>query len=46
MKTVGKVFKKEKKPTKKEIMEILKEKGIEFDEKATAEELRALIPEK
>lgn len=44
MKTVGKVFKKEKKLTKKEVMAILVEKGIEFDEKATADELRALIP--
>lgn len=44
MKTVGKVFKKEKKLKKTEIIEILTEKGIDFDEKATVDELKALIP--
>lgn len=44
MKTVGKVFKKEKRASKKEIIAILTEKGIDFDEKATADELKALIP--
>lgn len=36
--------KKEKKITKKEVIEILKAKGIEFDEKASLEELKGLIP--
>lgn len=36
--------KKDKKLSKKETIEILKEKGIEFDEKASVEELRKLIP--
>lgn len=36
--------KKEKKLSKKEIIEILEEKGIEFDKNATVEELRKLIP--
>lgn len=44
MKTVGKVFEKEKKLTKKEIIAILTEKGIDFDEKSTVDELKALIP--
>lgn len=44
MKTVGKVFKKEKKLTKREIIAILEEKGIDFDEKTTVDELKALIP--
>lgn len=46
MRTIGKKFEKPtKKPTKKEIVELLKEKGIDFDEKAGAEELLKLIPE-
>lgn len=44
MKTVGKVFEKEKKLTKKEIISILTEKGIDFDERATVDDLKALIP--
>lgn len=34
-----------KKPTKKEVIEKLKELGIEFDEKAKVDELIALLPE-
>lgn len=46
MRTVGKLFqKKSKKPTKKEVMELLKEKGIEFDDNAKLDELIALLPE-
>lgn len=46
MRTIGKTFeKKNKKPTKKEIVERLKEKGITFDERAGVEELLKLIPE-
>ena len=46
MRTVGKVFqKKSKKTTKKEVMEILKEKGIEFDDNAKMDDLIALLPE-
>lgn len=46
MRTVGKTFqKKSKKPTKKEVMELLKEKGIEFDDNAKLDELIALLPE-
>lgn len=45
MRTVGKVFqKKSKKPTKKEVMEILKEKGIEFDDNAKLDDLIGLLP--
>lgn len=44
MKTVGKVFEKKKKLTKKEVIAILEEKGVDFDEKATVDELKALIP--
>lgn len=46
MKTVGKVFKMEsyRKPNKKEVMNILKMKGIEFDEKLSVDELIALLP--
>lgn len=46
MRTVGKVFKKKlsKKPNKKAVMEALKEKGIEFDEKLSVDELINLLP--
>ena len=45
MRTVGKEFhKKPKKPTKKEVMEILKEKGIEFDDNAKLDDLITLLP--
>lgn len=37
--------KKEKRLTKKEIIKILEEKGIEFDKNASVDELRGLIPE-
>lgn len=44
MRTVGKTFKKKaERLTKKDIVKILTEKGIEFDENATVEELKALI---
>lgn len=36
--------KKDKNPTKKEIIKILEEKGIEFDKNVSVEELKALIP--
>ena len=46
MRTVGKIFqKKSKRPTKKEVIELLKEKGIEFDDNAKLDELIALLPE-
>lgn len=45
MRTVGKVFKKEEaKLIKKDIIAILREKEIEFDEKASVSELKALLP--
>lgn len=45
MRTVGKkIQRKEKKITKKEVIDILTDKGIEFDKNAKVEELLALIP--
>ena len=44
MRTVGKVYKKDDRLTKKKVIEILKEKGIQFEENASLEELKALIP--
>lgn len=45
MRTIGKVFcKKTRQPSKKEVMAFLREKGIEFDDKAKLDELIALIP--
>lgn len=37
--------KKEKDPTKKDIIKLLEEKGIEFDKNASLDELKALVPE-
>ncbi len=50
MRTVGKTFQeppkqKVKKPSKKEIIAILNERGVEFDEKSTVDELIKLVPE-
>lgn len=47
MRTVGRTFKKTgkagtRKPTKKEVMKFLKEKGIPFDETMSVDELVAL----
>lgn len=36
--------KRERRVTKKEVIEILKAKGIDFNEDASLEELKALIP--
>lgn len=49
MRTVGKTFKEPpkqrvKKPSKKEITAILNERGIEYDEKSTVDELIKLVP--
>lgn len=45
MRTVGKKFKKKAaEPNKAQLMKTLAEKGIEFDKKATVEELKALLP--
>ena len=45
MRTVGKVFQSNtKKPSKKEVIEILTEKGIEFDDDAKLGELIELLP--
>lgn len=44
MRTVGMIVKEKKRPGKKEIMELLTEKGIDFDEKAKLEELLRLLP--
>lgn len=43
-KTEGVTANDEKKLGKKEVIAILKEKGIEFDEKAKLEDLKALLP--
>lgn len=43
MRTVGKVL-KSKKPSKKEVIEILAEKGIEFDDDAKLDDLIELLP--
>ena len=45
MRTVGLVFneKRKKKPGKKEVMEILTERGIEYDENAKLDELIQLL---
>lgn len=46
MKTVGKKFEKKKAENlnKGAVMALLKEKGIDFDEKAKLEDLKKLIP--
>lgn len=46
MRTIGKKFEEKlKKPTKKEVITILKEKEIPYDEKASVDELMELIQE-
>lgn len=46
MRTVGRKFeKRSKKPTKKDVIAILEERGIAYDEKASVEELVKLIQE-
>ncbi len=44
MRTVGMTTKEKKKFNKKEIIQILTEKGIDFDEKAKLEDLLPLVP--
>lgn len=48
MRTVGKVFKRKaekkmRRPSKKEVTDVLRERGIPFDEKLSVDELIALI---
>lgn len=50
MRTVGKTFKeppkqKVKKPSRNEIIAILDERGIKYDEKSMVDELIKLVPE-
>ncbi len=45
MRTVGLVFKEKRKLGKKEVMEILEERGIKYDKNAKLDELLLLLQE-